>query len=401
MEFEISQKILLTVFLMAMVLGATVQKTNFCTMGAVSDWVLMGDRRRFRSWLLAMAVAIIGVLIMEATGTVDLNDSRIPYRGAVFFWPRYITGGLMFGIGMTLAGGCGNRNLVRVGGGNMKSLLVVLVMAVFAYLMTRTDFYGVLFHSWMFPMSPDLQTSGVETQEIGVLVAAAVDSEALGTLRMVIGGAVVLALLLVVFKSKDFNTSLDHLLGGLIVGLVVVGGWYLTAGPWGQEWIEAAEFADEPPAGVGVQSYTFISPMADTLAYLANPANTIFITFGVASLSGVITGSLVYSILSRRFHIEWFASWGDFARQMGGAVLMGVGGVLALGCTIGQGVTGISTMALGSVIALISIVFGAALAIKVQYYKLLFEEASFMAALVTSLVDLRLLPNSLRKLEAL
>ena len=115
----------------------------------------------------------------------------------------------------------------------------------------------------------------------------------------------------------------------------------------------------------------------------------------------MVLGSLLWSLISRSFRIEWFASFKDFVMHAVGGVLMGFGGVLGLGCTIGQGVTGVSTLALGSFITFGGIVLGSALTMKVQYYKMVYEdEATFGKALVTALVDLRLLPSGMRKLEA-
>jgi len=171
-ELDITTKVILLGSIFALVLGAVANKTNFCTMGAVSDWVNMNDSGRMRSWFLAIAVAILGVALLEFASLIDTGSSRVPYRGSLFFWPRYILGGLMFGVGMTLASGCGNKNLVRLGGGNLKSLLVILVAGVIAYLMTRTDFYGVIFHSWMESISPDLGRMGIEDQSLGEWHAA-------------------------------------------------------------------------------------------------------------------------------------------------------------------------------------------------------------------------------------
>ena len=145
MELSIHQEILLYCFVLAAIMGALVNKTNFCTMGAVSDWVNMGDTGRLRSWLFAIAIAMGGLIILESLSLVDLDsyelkDLRPPYRMATFEWLRYILGGVMFGIGMTLASGCGNKTLIRVGGGNIKSVLVLLVASFFAYLMAKTDF---------------------------------------------------------------------------------------------------------------------------------------------------------------------------------------------------------------------------------------------------------------------
>ena len=401
MELEITTQVVLAGGLMALVLGAVVNKTNFCTMGAVSDWVNMGDTGRLRAWFMAVAVATLGVAAFEAMELLDAGSSRVPYRGSLFFWPRYIVGGLMFGVGMTLASGCANKNLVRIGGGNLKSLLVILVVGAMAYLMTKTDFYGTVFHSWMAPVSPDLAAYGIGDQALGTLIGSLFGVENPSSLNLWVAILLGLGMLVIVFRSRDFRSSPDLVLGGLVVGLVVLGGWYVTGGPMGQEWMEAVEFMDEPPPGAGTQSYTFVNPAGETLSYLSNPADTTLITFGVAALFGVVAGSFLWALLSRSLRLEWFVNLRDFVSHMIGGALMGIGGVLALGCTIGQGVTGVSTLALGSFIAMGSIILGSALTMKVQYYKMVYEdEASFFKSLVTGLVDLRLLPQRMRRLEA-
>ena len=113
------------------VFGATAQRTNFCTMGAISDVVFMGDWNRFRAWMLAVAVAILGSQALHAAGAVDLSESI--YLGSNFGWAGAILGGLLFGFGMTMTGGCGNKTLVRLGAGNLKSLVVAIFLGIFAY----------------------------------------------------------------------------------------------------------------------------------------------------------------------------------------------------------------------------------------------------------------------------
>ena len=124
-----------------------------------------------------------------------------------------------------------------------------------------------------------------------------------------------------------------------------------------------------------------------------------FLTFGVTALISTIIGSFVYAVLSKNFRIEWFANKYDFARHMLGAVLIGIGGVLSLGCTIGQGVSGVSTLAIGSFITLIAIIFGASLMMKIEYYKAVYDDSSFLELLRNSLVDLKILPEKIRTLE--
>ncbi len=142
-----SFQLLLYTALLGFILGYVINKTNFCTMGAVSDWVNIGDLSRFKAWLLAGSVAIFGVTMFEFFNLMSVAESRIPYTNSVFFWPRYIFGGILFGIGMTYTSGCGNKVLIRLGGGNLKSLFVLIIAGLMAYLMTRTNFYGIVFHS--------------------------------------------------------------------------------------------------------------------------------------------------------------------------------------------------------------------------------------------------------------
>jgi len=398
-EFNIVHEVMLYGFLVALVMGALVSKTNFCTMGAVSDWVNMGKKGRLYAWMFAICIALAGALILEDTGALSLSSTIPPYRTANFAWLRYILGGFMFGIGMTLAGGCGNKTLVNIGGGNLKSLFVLVVLAYFAYLMTKTEFYAVVFHSWINFTTIDLAARGIESQSLSHLLAGLFGLEDNKMLHLVLGGAIVLGILWLVFRSKQFYRNFNNVLGGLAVGLAVLACWYITGGPMGQEAIEAADFMDETPVGVGVQSYTFINPPGEIWHYLSYPTDYSLITLGMMAVAGVISGSLLYALISRKFRFVWFSSWSDFFKHFAGGILMGIGGVLSMGCTIGQGITGVSTLALGSIFALVSIVFGSALTMKIQMYKMCYEDAGLMTVLQTSLVDLRLLPEGMRKLE--
>ena len=161
-------------FGLALVLGAVANKTNFCTMGAVSDMVNMGDLGRFRAWLLAIAVAVIGVVILEYFGKVAPGDAFPPYRNGNLNWAENLLGGLMFGIGMTLASGCGNKTLIRIGGGNLKSVLVFIIIALIAWYMINPfpgsdkTLFSVLFYDWIRPMSADLAGQ----QDIGAVISA-------------------------------------------------------------------------------------------------------------------------------------------------------------------------------------------------------------------------------------
>lgn len=214
-------------FAIALVLGFAVNKTNFCTMGAVSDWVNMGDTGRFRAWVFAIAIAILGVAGLEYNGLVVPDDAFPPYRASQLIWAENLLGGIMFGIGMTRASGCANKILIRIGGGNLKSVMVLLVIAVVAYFMvnpfpgTDKTLFTLLFYDWIRPLAMNLRTS----QDLGAVIGGAANAR---MLRLVIGVVLGLALLVYVFKSADFRGHSDNILGGLVVGLAVLGAWYLT-----------------------------------------------------------------------------------------------------------------------------------------------------------------------------
>ena len=415
-DFASAQSFFLwSTFVVALIMGAVVNKTNFCTMGAVSDWINMGDTGRMRAWLLAIAVGVLGVVALEAAGLVNVTNTFPPYRQNNLVWLENVLGGVLFGIGMTLASGCGNKTLIRVGGGNIKSVMVLLVIALIAYFMINPfpgsdkTLYSTLFYPWTNPTAVALTTN----QDLGAMLFG--DNAATG--RMVMGGVIGGLLLIWAFKSAEFRSNFDNILGGLVVGLAVLAAWYVSSNitvnadgemmslqTYVQDWeLYAPADAVKPAstAALAPQSFTFINPMGQTLGYAANGFDRTLLTFGIMALAGVIAGSLLWSLISRSFRIEWFASGRDFANHLIGAILMGFGGVLAMGCTIGQAVTGFSTLALGSILTFIAIVLGSALTMKVQYYKMVYEaDATFFKAFITALVDLKLLPAGMRKLEA-
>ncbi len=415
--FDAQSMLLWSAFIIALVLGAVVNKTNFCTMGAVSDMVNIGDWGRMRAWLLAMAVALLGVTILESSGMLVLDPTFPPYRGAQLNWIEHLIGGLTFGIGMTFASGCGNKTLIRIGGGNLKSIVVLAVIGVIAYFMTNpfpgsdATLYSTLFYGWTNPMGIDMGAG----QDLGSLFGA----ENAATARLWIGLLLVAAIFVYAFKSSDFRGSFDNILAGVMVGLAVLALWYVSAnmvvevpdeGSYSMtqyygEWDMLAESEEGKPAAGGplaAQSFTFINPMGQSFGYAIGGFSFSLMTVGIMTLLGVIAGSFLWSIISKGFRIEWFNSMGDFIAHFIGAILMGFGGVLAMGCTIGQGITGVSTLAIGSIITFISIVYGSALTMKIQYYKMVYEEeATFVKTLLTALVDLRLLPSAFRKLEAI
>lgn len=406
---------LLSGFIIAFVLGLIANKTHFCTMGAVSDWVNMNHTGRLRSWFLAIAVAILGVSVLEYTGIAHFDNSYPPYRNDQLIWAENILGGLLFGIGMTLAGGCGNKCLVRLGAGNLKSLFVFLIIGLVAYFMLNPfpnsdqTLYSLLFYPWLNPLAFNLGSS----QDLGALLSNGANT---ALMRLSIGSLIAVLLLVFILISADFRSNKDLVLGGLGVGLCVLAAWYVTSQikltidgqiytltQYYAEWDMLAESETGKPASgapLNIQSFTFINPLGQTIAYFTSGFKFNLLSFGILACFGVMTGSLTWALISRSFKLEWFASISDFINHFIGAVLMGLGGLLAMGCTIGQGITGVSTLALGSILTLISIIFASALTMKIQFYRMVYEaEASFWRALSSSLVDLKLLPESMRRLE--
>lgn len=374
MEFGIHQQVLLSAFGLGLVFGAVANRTNFCTLGAVSDWLNMGDTGRMRAWLLAIAVALGSLTVMEAAGVVDATATTFPpYRTPSFAILRYLIGGLMFGVGMTLASGCGSKTLIRIGGGNLKSVTAFLVAALFAYLMLWSPLFEKAFLPWLQATTIDLASHGMPTQEVGSLVARVIGIEPGRTLNQAVSALVAVLLVAFVFSSADFRSSVDNILGGVVVGLTIAAGWYITGGPIGAAWKDYAEMATEIPSRVQTQSLTFVSPMGDGLRYLLSPGNTTLINFGIASLCGVILGSFLYALFSKGIRVEKFVSVGDFGAHVLGGALMGTGAVLAMGCTIGQGITGLSTLATGSIVTFFSIVTGSVLTMKYQYWRMMQE----------------------------
>ena len=409
--------LLWSVFAIAFVLGAVISKTNFCTMGAVSDIVNIGDWGRMRAWLFAIAIALIGVGVLEFASLVTPDSSFPPYRSGSLAWAENIFGGFAFGIGMTLAGGCANKCLTRIGGGNLKSVVVFLIIAPIAYFMVRPfpgsdqTLYSLLFYPWTQPLSVTVGPS----QDLGTLLAGVA---AAPVARLVLAAVIGLAILWFVFKSREFRGSLANVFAGLTVGIAVLMMWYLTSNvaiaidgdaytplEYGAEWDFHAESEAGKPADLAAlapQSFTFINPMGQTLGVAINGFDASYVTYAVMGLFGVVAGALIWSLASRSFRVEWFRDTSDFMRHVVGAILMAFGGVLGMGCTIGQGITGVSTLAIGSFLTITAILFGSALTLKVQLYRIYYEsEASVAASIISALVDLKVLPRRLRMLDAI
>jgi uncharacterized membrane protein YedE/YeeE len=348
--------------------GFIANKTNFCTMGAVSDVVNMGHWGRMRAWLLAIAVAMIGTNVLAYFGYLDL--SKTIYTGSNFPWLAYIVGGLCFGIGMTLASGCANKTLVRVGGGNLKSFVVFIYLG-FSALVTLKGILGEFRVKVLQAPAVSIQFDHGQTLSnllsgIGGLPAK--------TLQLAIAVVIGLSILIFVFKDKEFRKSLDNNLAGLIIGLIVIGGWYITGHLGFGENPDTLEMTYIGTNSHLAESMSFVAPTAYTLEYWAYWTDTsTIVTFGIATIFGVGIGSFLYSMITKSFRWEAFSSAQDMFYHIIGGTLMGFGGVTAMGCTIGQGITGVSTLSLGSFLVLASIVAGSATTMKIQYHIMMRE----------------------------
>jgi uncharacterized protein len=348
-------------FLIAFFFGLVAAKSNFCTMGALSDIVNMGHWGRMRTWMLALAVAIVGTSLLAATGQVDLAKSVVLRPN--LSWLSLLLGGLMFGVGMTLAGGCANKNLVRVGGGSVRSLVVLTFLAIASY-MTLKGLFGQWRSRWLDPVRIDLGERGWADQGLDTLLARVTGMDA-QTALLIVAAVLVLALLVFVFKDQRFRANGAQILAGIALGALIVAGWYVTGHlGYGEnpDTLETVFFATNSRT---LESLSMVAPLAYSLELLMMWTDaSLHLTFGIASAVGIVAGSLAYALASRKFHWEGFASVSDLRTQLFGAVLMGFGGVTALGCTVGQGLSGLSTLAIGSFIAVAGIVAGSVATLK-------------------------------------
>lgn len=357
------RQVLLVAFGLALLFGALAQRTHFCTMGALADVVNMGDWTRARMWAMAAGVAVIGFNTMVAAGWIEARHSV--YGTPRLLWLSTAVGGLMFGFGMVLASGCGSKTLLRLGGGNLKSLVVLLVLAVSA-LATMRGITAVPRVAWLDSLALTLPTS----QDLPSLLAHA---SGLPRRQLALALGLALGLALLGFAlARPQGRDAEVLLGGLGIGAVVVALWWVT-GRMGHlaEHPQTLEETFLATNSRGMESFSFVAPVGYALDWLTyfSDSNKV-LTVGVVAVAGVVLGSTAVALATRSFRWESFSSSEDMAQHLVGAMLMGVGGVTAMGCTIGQGLSGVSTLSLGSFIALAGIVVGGWLALRWQVWRL-------------------------------
>jgi uncharacterized protein len=359
----LATQVLLASFALAVAFGAIAQRTHFCTMGAVADIVNIGDWSRMRMWALAMGTAMLGFNAMVALGWVDAGKSL--YGGPRVIWLSNAVGGLLFGFGMVLASGCGSKTLVRIGGGSLKSLVVFIVLGVAAFA-TLKGITGVARVATVDRVAVDL-ASGQDLPSLAARAFGLAKPQAALLLGALLGGALVLWSLL-----RAEGRSRDVLLGGLGIGAVIAAMWWIS-GRMGYvaEDPNTLQEAFVATNSQRMESLSFVAPIAYTLDWLMFFSDkSKVLTLGIVSTVGVIVGSALVALVTRTFRWEGFANAEDTANHVVGATLMGVGGITAMGCTIGQGLSGMSTLALGSFVAVAGIVGGAVFAIRYQVWRL-------------------------------
>ena len=359
----LTTQVLWAAFTLSLLFGAVAQRTHFCTMGAISDIVNMSDWTRMRQWGMAVGVAMIGFYALAVSGVID--PAKTLYASNRFIWLSALSGGLLFGFGMVLASGCGSKTLVRIGGGNLKSVVVFVVMGIAAFA-TLKGITAVLRVATVDRVAMDFASNAALPNWLGTAVGISTAGAGL-ILALVLGlGLIIWALL-----GRDF-VRFDNLLAGLGLGAIIAAMWWVS-GRLGYvaEHPDTLQEAFLATNSGRMEALSFVSPVAytiDWLMFFSDKAKVL--TLGIVSVFGVVVGSAVYAIATRSFRLEGFAGAEDTANHLVGAVLMGAGGVAAMGCTVGQGLSGLSTLSATSFVAVSAIIAGAVTALKYQVWRL-------------------------------
>ena len=329
--------------------GLALAATNYCVMGAVSDWRLGGDKGRLGAAALAAVVAILGAQALDVAGITDLSKSI--YLTPRLNWLGALGGGLLFGFGMVYAGGCPSRTLVRAGGGDLRALVSLLTIAL-AALAALSGIFGSARMALSTAASVDFAARGLATQSFSdVIVNLGVDR---ATARTAAAALIVIPLTVFAFGPARLLSTPRNVAAGVSVGLLATLSWALTG-------LAADDMAANP---VAPSSLSFVRPVADAVDWIERSTALGLPGFGAASVFGVLLGSFAYAAITGQLRFSGFADGDDLKRHILGAAAMGIGGILAVGCSIGQGVTGLSTLSIQSMIAAAAILGGAVLALE-------------------------------------
>jgi uncharacterized protein len=359
----LTQQVLWAAFCISAAFGALVQRTGFCTMGAVTDVAVVGDWTRLRQWALATAVATLGFALLSASGLVRAPQTL--YASNQWLWLSALVGGGIFGFGMVLSSGCVSKTLVRVGGGNLKALVVTLVTGITAFA-TLKGLTAVWRVQTVDRVTADLGANA----DVATLLARGTGTS-VAMAALVAGGVVGVALLAFSLASRESRRPLN-VIAGAGVGLLVLAMFWVTG--------HVGHLAEHPQTleeswiatnSTRAEGLSFVAPTAfalDWLMFFSDASKRM--TVGIVSVAGVILGSAAMALARRSFRWEGFAGTHDLGHHLTGGALMGVGGVTALGCSIGQGVTGVSTLSLTSFVAVSAMIAGAFAAVKYQVWRL-------------------------------
>ena len=344
--------------------GFIAEKTHFCTMGAVADLFTIESSKRLRMWFLAIAVATAGLQTMAYTGMVD--TSKTIYTAPSLMWASHLLGGLLFGIGMVLSSGCGSKTLIRIGNGNLKSVVVFLIAGISAYA-TLKGLFGVVRVNTVDTLRVVLDTPQDILSVLGPHLPAVSPAMRFALLGLGLPAAIGLWAL-----SRREHWSADFWLGGIAIGLIVLAAWWVTLhlgfvaeDPNTLEERFVGTYAGRPEA------FSFVAPLAYSLEWLmffSDKSRTL--TLGIVSSAGVVLGSFIASKLSGTLRWESFKTADDMGHHFLGATLMGIGGVTALGCSVGQGLSGVATLSIGSWITFAAVLLGGVVGVKYQLWRL-------------------------------
>lgn len=320
-------------------LGLAARIGRFCTLGAIEDLYYGENTLRMRMWGIAIGVAVIGTFGLSALGLLDLDQTL--YLARAWNPLESIFGGLLFGYGMALAGNCGYGALARVGGGDLRSLMIVLVMGISAYVTLGGPLSGL--RIWLFGPTEPAET--VQTLAHALAAFGGLGADTIG----IILGCVILGLTLL---NPGMRAAPSYTIWGAVAGLAIVSGWA------GTQWIANTGFDGTP-----VVSHTFSAPIGETILYaMTSSGNTI--SFGTGSVGGVVIGAFVGSLIKGHFRWEACEDARELRRQMLGAIAMGIGAVVAVGCSVGQGLSAFSVLAFSAPLTMICIMIGAAIGLR-------------------------------------
>lgn len=320
-------------------LGLAARLGRFCTLGAIEDYFYSSSDLRLRMWGIAIGVAMIGAFLLVHFNALTLNQT--PYLSQHWYPMQSILGGLIFGYGMAISGNCGYGALARLGGGDLRAFVIVVVMGISAYATISGPLAYI--RVWLFPDKPAVNGGPGLAQDLADIT---------GLPPSLIGILVGCIILIAVIAPRHVRDNRTTLFWGTMIGLAIASGW------WGTQWVATDSFEAVP-----VSSHTFSGPIGETILYIMTASGG-QLSFGIGSVAGIWIGAFIGSLIKGHFRWEACEDPRELRRQIIGAGLMGIGAVTAVGCSIGQGLSAISVLAYSGPVTLAAIIAGAALGLR-------------------------------------